>query len=100
MKSKSIVVDTRDLGEDGLEIGQLYNYDTIILDLMLPNMDGYEVLRRQREAKVENPILILSGLANLYHNIKGSGLAPKIFSSNHSVDVSWSPDVQRAIRVQ
>jgi two-component system, cell cycle response regulator CtrA len=73
LKSESIVVDTTDLGEDGLEIGQLYDYDIIILDLMLPDMDGYEVLRRLREAKVETPILILSGLAELDHKIKGLG---------------------------
>ena len=73
LKSESIVVDITDLGEDGLEIGRLYDYDIILLDLMLPDMDGYEVLRRLREAKVETPILILSGLAELDHKIKGLG---------------------------
>jgi two-component system cell cycle response regulator CtrA len=57
----------------GLEVGRLYDYDIILLDLMLPDMDGYEVLRRLREAKVETPILILSGLAELDHKIKGLG---------------------------
>ena len=47
-----MVLDTTDLGEDGLEIGTLYDYDIIILDLMLPDMDGYEVLRRLRASKV------------------------------------------------
>ena len=56
------VVDATDLGEDGIEIGKLYDYDIIILDLMLPDIDGYEVLRRLRAAKVRTPILILSGL--------------------------------------
>ena len=73
LKSENIVVDTTDLGEDGLEIGRLYDYDIILLDLMLPDMDGYEVLRRLRDAKVETPILILSGLAELDHKIKGLG---------------------------
>jgi two-component system, cell cycle response regulator CtrA len=73
LKSENIVVDATDLGEDGLEIGRLYDYDIILLDLMLPDMDGYEVLRRLREAKVETPILILSGLAELDHKIKGLG---------------------------
>jgi two-component system, cell cycle response regulator CtrA len=56
------VVDATDLGEDSIEIGKLYDYDIIILDLMLPDIDGYEVLRRLRAAKVRTPILILSGL--------------------------------------
>jgi two-component system, cell cycle response regulator CtrA len=65
LKSASYIVDVTDLGEDGLEIGKLYDYDLIILDLMLPDIDGYEVLRRLRAAKIETPILILSGLAEL-----------------------------------
>lgn len=73
LKAENIVVDLADLGEDGLEIGRLYDYDIILLDLMLPDIDGYEVLRRLRDAKVETPILILSGLAELDHKIKGLG---------------------------
>jgi two-component system cell cycle response regulator CtrA len=73
LKSENIVVDVTDHGEEGLEVGRLYHYDIILLDLMLPDMDGYEVLRRMREAKIETPILILSGLAELDHKIKGLG---------------------------
>ncbi|TNE28454.1 MAG: response regulator transcription factor [Alphaproteobacteria bacterium] len=73
LKSDGYTVDTTDLGEDGLEIGKLYDYDIIILDLMLPDMDGYEVLKRLRAAKVETPILILSGLSELDSKIKGLG---------------------------
>ena len=67
------VCDTSDLGEDGLEIGKLYDYDIIILDLMLPDIDGYEVLRRLRAARVTTPILILSGLSAPNEKIKGFG---------------------------
>lgn len=73
LKSEGYVIDTTDLGEDGLEIGKLYDYDIIILDLMLPDMDGYEVLKALRAAKVETPILILSGLTELDNKIKGLG---------------------------
>ncbi len=73
LKSEGYIVDATDLGEDGLEIGKIYDYDIIILDLMLPDMDGYEVLKRLRAAKVETPILILSGLAELDNKIKGLG---------------------------
>ena len=73
LKSEDYVVDSTDLGEDGLEIGKIYDYDIIILDLMLPDMDGYEVLKRFRDAKVETPILILSGLSELDNKIKGLG---------------------------
>ncbi len=74
LQSENFIVDTTDLGEDGLEIGKLYDYDIIVLDLMLPDIDGYEVVRRFRSARVETPILILSGLSELDHKIKGLGI--------------------------
>ena len=73
LKSEGYVCDCTDLGEDGLEIGKLYDYDLIILDLMLPDMDGYEVLRRLRAARVQTPILILSGLTEPDQKVKGLG---------------------------
>jgi two-component system cell cycle response regulator CtrA len=73
MINENFICDTTDLGEDGLEIGELYDYDIILLDLMLPDIDGYEVLRRLRAARISTPILILSGLAELDQKIKGLG---------------------------
>ena len=67
LMSEGYVCDTTDLGEDGLEIGKLYDYDIIVLDLMLPDIDGYEVLRRFRAAKIDTPVLILSGLTEPDH---------------------------------
>jgi two-component system cell cycle response regulator CtrA len=74
LKSANMVVDATDLGEDGLEIGKLYDYDIIILDLMLPDMDGLEVLRRLRDSRVETPVLILSGLMEPDKKVKGLGI--------------------------
>jgi two-component system cell cycle response regulator CtrA len=74
LRSESYVCDTTDMGEDGLEIGKLYDYDIIVLDLMLPDIDGYEVLRRLRAARVQTPTLILSGLSGLDDKIKGLGV--------------------------
>ena len=73
LKSEGYICDCTDLGEDGLEIGKIYDYDLIILDLMLPDMDGYEVLRRLRSSKVKTPILILSGLSEPDQKVKGLG---------------------------
>ena len=71
LTSAGFVCDATDLGEDGLEIGKLYDYDIILLDLMLPDMDGYRVLRGLRAARVKTPVLILSGLDGLDDRIKG-----------------------------
>lgn len=73
LESENMVVDATDLGEDGLEIGKLYDYDIIVLDLMLPDIDGIEVLRRLRDARVETPVLILSGLTEAENKVKGLG---------------------------
>lgn len=73
LQAEGWAVDRTDQGEDGLEIGQLYDYDLILLDIMLPDMDGYEVLRNLRQARITTPILILSGLAELDAKIKGLG---------------------------
>ena len=71
LRSEGFVVDITDLGEDGLEIGKLYDYDLIILDLMLPDINGYEVLRRLRASHITTPILILSGLNESSDKVKG-----------------------------
>ena len=74
LKTSGMVVDSTDLGEDGLEIGKIYDYDIIVLDIMLPDMDGFEVLRRLRDARVTTPVLILSGLGESENKVKGFGV--------------------------
>ena len=71
LKSEGLVCDSTALGEDGLELARLYDYDLIVLDLILPDMDGYDVLRRLRTAKVLTLVLILSGLGTAKDRIKG-----------------------------
>jgi two-component system cell cycle response regulator CtrA len=77
--NENVICDTTDLGEDGLEIGKIYQYDIILLDLMVPDIEGYEVLRRMRAARVRTPVLILSGLADLDHKIKRLGFGADDF---------------------
>lgn len=74
LKKENWVVDVTDSGEDGLEIGKLYEYDIIIVDLMLPDMDGMEVIRHLRAARIHTPVLILSGLTESDRKVKGLGL--------------------------
>jgi two-component system cell cycle response regulator CtrA len=73
LKSESFNVYTTDLGEEGTDLGKLYDYDIILLDLNLPDMSGYEVLRTLRISKVQTPIMIVSGLAGIEDKVRGLG---------------------------
>ncbi len=73
LKSESFNVYTTDLGEEGVDLGRLYDYDIVLLDLNLPDMSGFEVLQSLRVSKVKTPILILSGVASIEHKVKGLG---------------------------
>ncbi|MAZ19622.1 response regulator transcription factor CtrA [Roseovarius sp.] len=66
-------VYTTSLGEEGVDLARLYDYDLILLDLGLPDMTGHEVLRQLRLARIETPILILSGSDDTDSKIKGFG---------------------------
>jgi two-component system cell cycle response regulator CtrA len=66
-------VYSTDLGEEGIDLAKLYDYDLILLDLNLPDMNGHEVLRQLRLARVDTPILILSGTDDTESKIKGFG---------------------------
>ena len=73
LKSESFNLFTTDLGEEGVDLGKLYDYDIILLDLNLPDMSGYEVLRSLRVSKIKTPILILSGISGIEDKVKGLG---------------------------
>jgi len=73
LAAEGIICDTAEVGEEGVEIGRIYDYDIILLDLMLPDIDGYQVLLRLRSAKVKTPILILSGLSSVDQKVRGLG---------------------------
>jgi two-component system cell cycle response regulator CtrA len=71
LNSEGFNVYTAELGEAGVDLGKLYDYDIILIDLNLPDMSGFEVLRSLRVSKVKTPILILSGAAGIEDKVKG-----------------------------
>jgi two-component system, cell cycle response regulator CtrA len=73
LKSESFYIYATDLGEEGIDLGKLYDYDIILLDLNLPDMSGFEVLRSLRVSKVRTPVLILSGLVGIEDKVRGLG---------------------------
>ncbi len=72
LKSEGYSFDLKRTGEEALGAAKLYAYDVILLDLMLPDIDGLDVLRRMRACKIGTPVLILSGLNDVA--VKAEGL--------------------------
>jgi two-component system cell cycle response regulator CtrA len=74
LKSSNIVCDGTNMGEEGIAVSKLYDYDIIILDLMLPDIDGFDVIKRLRKSGIQTPILILSGLTETDYKIRCFGI--------------------------
>jgi len=73
LKSDGFNVYTTDLGEEGGDLGKVYDYDIILLDLNLPDMTGFDVLKSLRVSKVNTPILILTGQGDIETKVRGLG---------------------------
>jgi len=84
-RAESYSVDIAADGAQGLQLALSSNYDAIILDVMLPKMNGLDVLQELRENKITTPVLVLSVKADVEHRITGLNLGaddylPKPFS--------------------
>ena len=73
LKREGFNVYSTELGEEGADLGKLYDYDLILLDLSLPDMNGLEVLRTLRNARVETPVMILTGSAEVETKVRSLG---------------------------
>ena len=73
LRSEGFNVYTTDLGEEGIDLGKLYDYDIIVLDLQLPDMSGFDVLKALRLGKARAPVLILSGNAIVETKVRALG---------------------------
>jgi len=87
IRKKNITVDAVHNGVDGLDCGLTGIYDVILLDIMLPKLDGIEVLRRLRAQGVSTPVLLLTAKGDVTDRVTGldSGAddyLPKPFSTD------------------
>src|ERR1051325_11714642 len=70
LREAGYAVDTADAGDDGLYKARSYDYDAIVLDVMLPRLDGWEVLQRLRKQK-QTPVLILTARDTPKDRVRG-----------------------------
>ncbi len=71
LETTGMVCNSSSSGEEGIEYAKLYEYDIVILDILMPDMDGHEVLSKLRENKITTPVLMLSGLQDEEAKVKG-----------------------------
>ena len=98
LRSAGSVVDQADTGEEALELARHYDYDIVILDLMLPDMEGYEVVRRMRAARLETPVLIVSGLSRPQAKVKGLALGADDYISKPFDKSELTARIQAVVR--
>ena len=70
LAKEGIICDTAQTGQEGVDLGMIYDYDIILLDLVLPDIDGYKVMEKLKAGKIKTPVLILSGLSEASQKIK------------------------------
>ncbi|CAK6479773.1 response regulator transcription factor [Peribacillus castrilensis] len=87
-------VDTADNGEDGLFMAQQSIYDIIILDVMLPGIDGFEIVRKIREAKIDTSVLFLTAKDALEDRVKGLEMG----GDDYLVKPFQAPELKARIR--
>ncbi len=73
LKAENFSIYTTDIGEEGIDLAKLYDYDIVLTELNLPDMSGYEVIRTLRSTKVATPIMVISGLAGVEDKVKALG---------------------------
>lgn len=71
--AENIVCDLSESGEEAFQIGKIYDYDVIILDLNLPDINGHDLLQRFRDSLINAPVLILSGLQSIQEKVRALG---------------------------
>jgi two-component system, OmpR family, response regulator len=70
LREEGYAVDTADAGDDGLYKAESYDYDAVVLDIMLPRLDGWEVLERLRRKK-QTPVLMLTARDATRDRVRG-----------------------------
>jgi two-component system response regulator CiaR len=87
-------VDTADNGEDGLFMAQQSIYDIIILDVMLPGIDGFEIVRKIREARIDTSVLFLTAKDALEDRVRGLEMG----GDDYLVKPFQAPELKARIR--
>jgi len=95
LKEEQYDVDTAQNGYDGLELANQNIYDAIILDIMLPEVDGFTILKTVRENGIKTPIILLTAKDRIEDRVKGLDLG----AEDYLIKPFASPELLARIRV-
>ena len=79
LRANGVIVDQIDTGEDALDLARHYDYDVVLVDLVLPDMEAYDVVRRMRAARMETPVIIQSSLVRPEARVKAFSIGADDF---------------------
>jgi two-component system cell cycle response regulator CtrA len=79
LKSSGAVVDQVETSSEALDLISHYEYDIVLLDIILPDAEGYEVIKKMRNNKIDSPVLVFSGLSRPQAKIKALSLGADDF---------------------
>ncbi|WP_050616423.1 response regulator transcription factor [Bacillus testis] len=91
---KSFTVDIASTGEEGYFLAQQNIYDAIILDVMLPGMDGFDILKKLREEHIETPTMFLTARDSLEDRVKGLDIG----GDDYLVKPFQAPELEARLR--
>jgi two-component system, cell cycle response regulator CtrA len=98
LKSSGAVLEHVETGEEAYQLAKRYDYDALIMDLMLPDTDGYEVIRRLRWASIAVPILVLSSLTRPQAKVKAFSLGADDFLARPFDEAELGARIQALVR--
>lgn len=79
LRANGVIADQIESGQDALGLARHYDYDLILLDLELPDLDGYDVVRRLRAARIDTPVVIQAGNSKPQARVKAFGIGADDF---------------------
>ncbi|MCB8881879.1 response regulator transcription factor [Acidisoma cellulosilytica] len=98
LKSNGAVLEHVETGEEAFQLAKRYDYDALVMDLMLPDTDGYEVIRRLRWSSITVPILVLSSLTRPQAKVKAFSLGADDFLARPFDESELSARIQALVR--
>lgn len=98
LRSGGAIIDTTSSGEEGVELARHYDYDILVVDLSLPDIDGFEMLRRLRAGRVHTPAIILSGSTRPAIRVKAFGMGADDFVSKPFDPAELTARLQAIVR--